>query len=203
MNDFSSPKSALATLLVAAGALTAGCASVGNPMGGRQSSAMGAAVAPGPARGQAADQLTLSERTFMAQAAKRAMYEMQVSRLAVDRATDPRVRAYAQELATYSVQANSELGHLMRARGITRPAGLPADKATKLHRLAALRPSPNFDLGYVRVVGVEDHQATIAMYERARHEARDPDLQAWIDKTLPVLRSQLAAARDLAGNLAG
>ena len=139
----------------------------------------------------------------MAQAAKRAMYDLEVSRLAIDRAIDPRVRSYAQNLATYSVQANSELGHLMRARGLARPAALPADKATKLHRLAALRPSPDFDLGYVRVVGVEDHQATIAMYERARRESRDPDLQAWIDRTLPLLRGQLAAARSLVGNLAG
>ena len=200
MNDFPTRQSRLAALLLAAGALAAGCATVGNPMGARQGSAMGAPLA---ARSAATDQLTLAERTFMAQAVKRAMYDLEVSRLAVDRAIDPRVRSYAQQLATYSVQANSELGHLMRARGVARPATLPADKATKLHRLAALRPSPDFDLGYVRVVGIEDHQATIAMYERARREATDPDLQAWIDKTLPLLRNQLAAARSLAGTLAG
>jgi putative membrane protein len=204
MNDCSSRQRCLAALLLAAGTLVAGCATVGVPLYGPEASAMGAPVGPKPERGAATpDGLTLAERPFMSQAAKRAMYDLEVSRLAVDRAIDPRVRTYAQKLATYSVQANSELGHLMRARGVARPAALPADKATKLHRLAALRPSPDFDLGYVRVVGVEDHQATIAMYERARRECRDPDLQAWIDKTLPLLRGQLAAARNLAGSLAG
>ena len=204
MKDCSLRQPGLAALLLATGALIGGCATVRTSLDAPPVSARGAPLADEQARGAAApDQLTQAERTFMAQAAKRAMYDLQVSRLAVDRAIDPRVRLYAQKLATYSVQANSELGHLMRARGLARPAALPADQATKLHRLAALRPSPDFDLGYVRVVGVEDHEATIAMYERARREARDPDLQAWIDKTLPLLRGQLAAARNLAGSLAG
>jgi putative membrane protein len=111
------------------------------------------------------------------------------------------VRLYAQALVNQRAQASNELAGLMRAKRVPRPGGLPADKATKLHRLAALRPSPDFDLGYVRVVGVEDQTATIALFERARREARDRDLKAWIDRMLPVLRGDLAAAQNLAGGV--
>jgi len=182
--------------------LASGCSSVS--LEGRHTATMGGPVAATPAHAAPApEQLTLAERTFMSQAVSRAMYETEVSRLAAERAMDPRVRSYAQALAAHNAQVINELGAMMRAKGVPRPAGLAADKATKLHRLAALRPSPNFDLGYSRVVGVEDHQATIALYERARRYAMNRDLKAWIDKTLPVLRNQLAAAQALTGQLAG
>lgn len=192
----------MACVPVLAALLAAGCSSL--PLEGRHTASMGAPVAAKPAGAVAApEQLTLAERTFMSQAVSRAMYETEVSRLAADRAIDSRVRSYARMLAGHSSRVSNELGAMMRTRGVPRPAGLAADKATKLHRLTALRPSANFDLGYARVVGVEDHQATIALYERARRYAMDRDLKAWIDKTLPVLRSHLAAAQALTGQLAG
>jgi putative membrane protein len=180
--------------------LAAGCASPGNGpavvmVAGRPAPAAVAPAAP--------ERLSASERSFMTNAATRAMYEVEVSRLAVERATSPKVRAYAQSLLAHRLQVSSELGGLMRAKGVQRPSGLPADKSTKLHRLAALRPSPNFDEGYVRVVGIEDQSANIALFERVRRDAQDRDLKAWIERTLPLLRGDLAAARSLAGQLVG
>jgi putative membrane protein len=202
MNNFPARKACLGCLPILAALLAAGCSSV--PLEGRHTATMGGPVAAAPSHAAAApEQLTLAERTFMSQAVSRAMYETEVSRLAAERAMDPRVRSYAQTLAGHNTRVINELGAMMRAKGVPRPAGLAADKATKLHRLAALRPSPNFDLGYSRVVGIEDHQATIALYERARRYAMNHDLKAWIDKTLPVLRNQLAAAQALTGQLAG
>jgi putative membrane protein len=204
MNDRSLPKSCLAPVLVLLAALTAGCTTPPTPTAAHQPATMGGPQGVKPAAGVVvAEQLTAAERSFMTQALNRATYEVEVSRLAADRATDPRLRSYALMVANFSSQANNELAAMMRAKGVPRPSGLSADKATKLHRLAALRPSPDFDLGYARVVGVEDHQSTIALYERARRDARDRDLRAWIDKTLPVLRNHLAAAQNLAGRLAG
>jgi putative membrane protein len=202
MTNFRALQSCLTCLATSVTLLAAGCSSVA--LDGRHTASMGGPVAAKPAHGVAGpEQLTVAERTFMSQAVSRAMYEVEVSRLAADRALDPRVRSYAQMLANHSAQVGTELGAMMRAKGVPRPAGLAADKATKLHRLASLRPSPNFDLGYARVVGVEDHQAAIALYERARRYTMDRDLKAWIDKTLPVLRNQLAAAQALSGMLAG
>jgi putative membrane protein len=202
MNEFASRQAPLVSLPLLAVLLMAGCSSV--PLEGRHTASMGAPVAAGPPHREAeSERLTLAERTFMSQAVSRAMYEVEVSRLAADRAIDPRVRSYAKAVAGHGAQVSSELGAMMKAKGVPRPAGQAADKATKLHRLAALRPSPNFDLGYARVVGVEDHQATIGLYERARRYTKDRDLKAWIDKTLPVLRSELAAAQTLLGHMAG
>jgi putative membrane protein len=202
MSDLPLHRLSLVSFPLLASLWVAGCTSV--PLDGRHTAAMGAPVAAAATRAPAApEQLTLAERTFMGQAVSRAMYEVEVSHLAADRAVDPRVRSYAKALASHGAQVGNELGAMMKAKGVPRPAGLAADKATKLHRLAGLRPSPDFDLGYARVVGMEDQQATIALYERARRYTQDRELKAWIDKALPVLRNQLAAAQMLVGQLAG
>lgn len=173
---------------------------------------MGMTQAPPPASPPAgatvagatvAGRITPAERDFMVRTAAQGLYEVEVSQLAAQRALDPNVRAYAQMMVSHHARANRELAALMKVKGVTAPRGLSADKATKLHRLASLPRSSGFDNGYVRVVGVEDHRASIAQFERARREATDRDLQAWIDRTLAVLREHLSAAQNLASTLAG
>lgn len=178
----------LASCAALLAALLPGCAPVGGPP-----------AAPAVV----ASALDADERAFMDQIASDWLYEIEVSRLAASRSLDPRVRSYAELLARQHAQANGELGGMMRARGLAVPVALPADKAAKLRQLASLRPSAEFDAGYVRVVGIEDHRAAIGRFERAQREVRDRDLRRWIDKILPRLREQLATALKLAGALGG
>jgi putative membrane protein len=144
-----------------------------------------------------------ADRNFLDQVSRLVLYETEVSRLAANRATTPRVRTYAQWLANRRAQGSSELAALLRSRGVASLNGLPADKATKLQRLAALPPSVDFDRGFVRVVGIEERQSTIALFERTRRTTADRELRAWIDRTLASLRTELTAAQDIAGTLAG
>jgi putative membrane protein len=146
---------------------------------------------------------TAVERDFVMKVVAQGMYEVEVSRLAAERALDRGVREYAQTLVRQHGQSNNELVAMMSARGIAPPPGLAADKATKLHKLAALPRSDAFDNGYVRVVGVEDHRAAIAMFEKARHDVRDPQLRDWIDRTLGIMRNHLAMAQSLVASMNG
>ena len=173
--------------LAAAAVLAAGCAPLKGP------ATQPAVVSAVPA----------SQPELLSQLSVNGLYEIEVSRLAVHRATSPRVRALAQTVASHRAQSRQQLTALMRARGVPVPAQLPRDKAGKLQRLQALRPSADFDAAYVRVVGVEDHEATITLLERARRDTRDAALASWIDRTLPVLRRDLQAAQQVAGQIAG
>ncbi|AMO24463.1 hypothetical protein UC35_18505 [Ramlibacter tataouinensis] len=146
---------------------------------------------------------TTAERDFAVQVVSKGLYEIEVSRLAAVRAMNASVRAYAQSMAAHHTQLNSELVALMDARGVVPPHNLPDDKAAKLQRLASLPSSEAFDLAYIRVVGVEDHQEVIAAFEKARGEVRDPELRAWMERTLPMLRGHLSQAQTIAGQLAG
>jgi putative membrane protein len=147
--------------------------------------------------------LSAAEREFATRVATQGFYEVEVSRLATERAVNSGVRAYAQMMVNFHTQANNELVALMSAKGVTPPKGLAADKKEKLHRLASLPRSADFDNGYVRVVGIEDNRTNIAVFERARRETKDRDLLAWIDRSLLAMRNQLAAAQSLVGTLDG
>jgi putative membrane protein len=181
--------------IAAAGVLLAACAS---PPG--LDMRMGAAQSPALLVGKP---FTAAERDFVTKVAARGMYEVEVSRLAAERAINPNVRNYAQTLVAQHTQANEELVALMSAHGVVPPKGLAADKATKLHRLASLPRSDAFDNGYIRVVGIEDHRADIAMFDKARRDVRDRDLRAWIERTVALMRDHLSMAERIAGSLQG
>jgi putative membrane protein len=106
-------------------------------------------------------------------------------------------------MVTHHTQMNNEIIALMSARGIAPPKGLAADKATKLHRLAALDRSDAFDNGYIRVVGVEDHRNAIAMFEKARRDVRDRELRSFIERSLATMRMHLQLAQGVVAGMQG
>ena len=191
-------------LLTLALALVAGCSSV--PLGptpavvapsATPTAPQAAAPAPGPA------QFTAAERSFAYRVALKNEYEIEVSKLAVGKALSPAVRELAQTMLSQQSRLNDELAAIMNAHGMHSPKGLPADRATKLHRLAGLPRSEAFDNGYVKVIGIEDRRSAIAMFEKARRSVRDRDLRAYIDRSLAVLHSHLAMAQGVAASMSG
>jgi putative membrane protein len=182
-------------VLAALAGTFAGCSSITQP-DMRMGAAPARVVAP-------ATPFTAVERDFVTRIAARTVYEIEVSKLAADRAVSPAVRDYARRLAQDDTLMNDELVVLMAAHGVAPPKGLAADKSDKLHRLASVPRGDAFDNGYIRVVGVEDRRKAIAMFERARQNVRDRDLRAWIDRSLTVMRVHLANAQGIASSLAG
>jgi putative membrane protein len=187
---------AVRTFVLAAGALAlAGCAALNSPDMRMGAGPPTAVVATRP--------FNAAERDFVTKVAAKTVYEIEVSKLAAERAVSPAVRDYAQRLVQQQTLMNNELVALMSAHGVSPPRGLAADKATKLHRLAAVPRSDAFDNGYIRVVGIEDHRAAIASFEKARRDVRDRDLRAWIDRSITILRVHLANAQGVLSSLAG
>ena len=158
---------------------------------------------PEPTAHVASTPLNAAERDFVTKVANRTVYEIEVSKLAAERASSPAVRDYAEAIIAQHSRMNDELVRLMSAHGVAPPKGLAADKATKLHRLAALPRSEAFDNGYIRVVGIEDHRRAITNFEKARPIVKDRELRAWIDRWLVAMRTQLANAQGVAQSLAG
>jgi putative membrane protein len=185
-------------------ALAAGGCTTPSPAPGKPAPVAANKHAPAPAAAShepaAPPRFTTAERMFASAAAANSLYEVEASRLALARAANPQVKAYAQMVVDQLTQANHALAALMRAKGMTPPRGLAADKLTKLHRLTELNEA-NFDKGYVRSVGIDDHQADVARFERASREANDHELKAWIGKVLPTLRGHLEAAQKTAAAL--
>ncbi len=179
------------------------CAGVGLHAAGTPSiEALDAAASSGtvvsPDTSTTSTPLAANDRSFVIKAAGGGLYEVEVSQLAGQKASDPAVKSYAAMLVKQHAQANEELKQLAASKGMALPAKPPREKQAAIDRLAKMKGTA-FDRQYVRMVGISDHQADIKLFEKASQNARDAELKAWIDKTLPTLREHLQAARNLPG----
>ena len=189
-------------LTLAGAAALAGCASYRAGMGANTSTVATTTTttvtrtAPVPARLAAAD------LQFVAIAAGSGMYEAEAARVASSRANDAQVRGYVQMLLDHHTASNDELMALLSAKGHRVAPGLPPSLQARITTLSGLTGAP-FDREFMRTTGVQDHMAAVAAFEEGRRTVADRDLQAYIDKTLPVLRSHLQEAQNISGRLAG
>ena len=150
----------------------------------------------------AAARLSADDLQFVAVAAGAGMYEVEAARLAATRAANAQVRGYAQMLVEHHTANNNELTTLVGSKGHRIAPGLPAPLQQKVAMLSGLNGA-DFDREFIRNTGVADHRAAIAAFEQNRTKVDDRDLQAFIDRTLPTLRTHLQQAQDIAGRMAG
>ena len=140
--------------------------------------------------------LASDDRAFIKQAAGAGIYEVEASKLAVQKAQSPQVRKFAQMLVQQHTVANAQLKSLAEDKSYTFPVEMPSAKRSTLASLSQSSGAA-FDTAYVQQVGIKDHKTDIKHFETAARSAKDPDLKAWAGNTLPSLKEHLAAAEAL------
>jgi putative membrane protein len=143
------------------------------------------------------DQLSRGDRRFIEDAAGDGMYEVQAGQLAASKAQSPDVKAFANKMVGDHEQANNELVQLANAKKVELPAAPPRGKRHETEKLGK-KSGADFDKMFV-AASIKDHEKDIKKFEKASGKVKDPQLKAWIDKTLPVLREHLAMAQKLKG----
>ena len=139
------------------------------------------------------------DREFVTKAAEGGQQEVMMAQMAVDKASNPDVKQFAQRLVDDHSKANEELKTLASSKGLT----LPAENATKTQKMKndmGKHSGAMFDREYMKDM-IKDHQKDIAMFEREARDGRDSDVKAWAEKTLPTLREHLQMAREVAGKV--
>jgi putative membrane protein len=140
----------------------------------------------------ASDKSGADPATFVKKAALGGMTEVETSKLAVDKAQDPQVKSFAQQMVTDHTAANEELKSLAQKKGWTLPTKLDAEHKAIVQKLGA-KSGANFDAAYSKQM-MQDHEKTVALFKGAA-QSSDADLAQWARKTLPTLEKheQLAA----------
>ncbi|MDB5945723.1 MAG: hypothetical protein JWQ33_749 [Ramlibacter sp.] len=143
--------------------------------------------------------LDRADRKFIEKAANDGMLEVEVAKLATSKASSQDVKSYASTLVDDHTKANSELAQLANSKGVELPAGPSHGGRRDIEKLGKLSGG-SFDKTFVKKFGVDDHKKDVKDYEKESRNAKDPELKAWVDKTLPTLRAHLEAANRLAQN---
>lgn len=157
------------------------------------------AVACGAAFAQNA-QLDKKDREFLEKAATGDMLEIEAGKMAEQKAQSADVKAFGSMLSTDHSAHSEELKALAQKKGVTLPTALPKKDQKKIDKMAKAK---DFDKTFVHEQGVEDHKHDIKDYEKASKNAKDPDVKALAEKTLPTLQKHLQTAEGLEKSLKG
>jgi putative membrane protein len=134
------------------------------------------------------------DQRFVMEAAKGGMAEVELGKVAADKATSPDVKKFGQRMADDHGKANDELKTLAQNKNITLPTTLdPQHKAT-VDRLSKLSGEA-FDRAYMQEM-LRDHRKDVSEFRTESKAGKDPDVKAWAAKTLPTLDEHLKMAQD-------
>jgi putative membrane protein len=140
-------------------------------------------------------QLTEADREFVNKAAIGGVAEVELGRVAIQRAARPSVKSFGERMVTDHGRANAELATLARSKGMDVSNTLDVSHQAMRDRLSGLSGA-DFDRAYMSEM-VRDHTEDVAAFERAAQAATDADVKAYAARSLPMLREHLALARQV------
>jgi len=145
---------------------------------------------PAAQRDQPMDQMWTRE------AAMGGMFEVQLSQLAVQKATSPEIKQFAQKLIDDHTKANQQLMQVAQSKKIDLPSQLDDMHKEKLAKFQK-KEGQNFDKCYINHVTAE-HVHDILSYRDASQDLRDPELKQFASQQLPTLQQHYQHAARLA-----
>jgi len=141
------------------------------------------------------DQKPSADQHFVTDAAVGGMAEVELGKLAADKAANADVKKFGQRMADDHGKANDELKSLAQSRQITLPSAIDAKHKATIDRLSKLSGEA-FDRAYVEEM-LKDHQKDVAAFRTESKSGKDPEVKAWAGKMLPTLEEHLKMVQDL------
>lgn len=148
---------------------------------------------------QSTQKLTKSDKKFIDRAVTNSMAEVELGRLAQEKATNPAVRQYAEQMVRDHSQASQELKDMAQSKGVQPPSTLDKKDQSTIRSLRDLSGA-EFDKRYVRAT-IEHHRNDVTAMNKEAKRAKDPDLKNWISETLPTVENNLRTAQNITSQL--
>ncbi|ALJ01280.1 hypothetical protein DC20_06775 [Rufibacter tibetensis] len=129
---------------------------------------------------------SITEATFLTEAASSGMMEVQLGKLALDRSANSEVKKFAQMMVDHHTKANQELTTIASGMNLTLPTTLLEDHQKIVDKLSKLTGS-EFDEKYMDEMETA-HERDIALFEVVSNGAPTTSVRAFAIRTLPTLR---------------
>ena len=129
----------------------------------------------------------LSDEKFVEKAALSNMAEVELSKVALEKAQSPQVRDFAKQMIKDHTAASTELKSIAQSKNLAVPADLDREHQEKLTDLRGLSGA-DFDAKYLGTME-KDHEKAVTLFTAAAADQKlDKQLQQFAAKTLPILR---------------
>src|SRR5262245_44790200 len=132
---------------------------------------------------------------FVQRIAADVLAEVQLGRLAAQRATRPEVRELAKTLADEQSKAYDDLKAIAAQKKFTLPSEPRSEQKAQIAQLEALSGAA-IDEAYLTAT-TESRTRAVALFDDAADAWGDPDVKTWAARLLPTLKQRLARAREL------
>jgi putative membrane protein len=142
--------------------------------------------------------LSPGDREFINKAAAGNLMEVQAGKLAAQRGLAPAVKSFGQQMVSDHTAANESLKSLADSKQMPLTDTISPEDHTLLGKLEGLNGT-EFDKTYSQMM-VKDHTTDISEFEKAYKKAKDPDVKAYAQQTLPTLRHHLMMVNQLNSN---
>lgn len=133
-----------------------------------------------------------SDQHFVMEAAKGGLAEVELGKLAAEKASSEDVKKFGQRMVDDHGKANDELKSLAQSKNITLPTAPDSKDKAKMDRLSKLSGEA-FDRAYMQEM-VKDHKKDVNEFRTESKSGKDPEIKSWASKTLPTLEEHLTMA---------
>ena len=172
--------------------------------------AMALALAAGPALAQTKSatettatttqaDLSQQDRDFAKKAAQGGLMEVELGKLASDKASSQDVKKFGQRMVDDHSKANSQLKQVAEKKTLDLPTQLSDAHKQMKERLSGLS-GEQFDRQYMQEM-VKDHKEDVELFRKQADQGQDADLKRFASETLPILEQHLQLAQDIAAGM--
>lgn len=125
--------------------------------------------------------LSDKDKSFMKEAAKGGMMEVEMGKMAQQKGKSPEVKKIGSTMVADHTKANNELMAIAKTKGVD----LSKEKA-KSHSIK----DENFDKDYLDMM-VKGHEKNLAAFQAEAKDGTDADVKAFANKTSKVIKKHL------------
>ena len=136
---------------------------------------------------------------FVFDAARGGLAEVELGRLAADRAQNAEVKKFAERMVNDHTKAGDELKSIAQSKGIRLPEEIEAKDRALINRLSKLNGAA-FDRAYMQAM-VSDHVKDVNEFKKTSTKAKDADVKSWASATLPTLEDHLKMIEDISAKM--
>ena len=140
-----------------------------------------------------ATSVSSSDRKFMEKAAEGGLAEVQLGKLAAEKASAPEVKQFGQRMVDDHTKANDQLKQVATSKGVNLPTELDRSTQREMDKLSKLSGA-EFDREYMKHM-VSDHKKDVSEFKTESTRAKDPDVKQFASATLPTLQQHLELAQ--------
>ena len=131
----------------------------------------------------------VASSNFVQKAAMSDQFEIESSKLALQKATDPQIKQFAQQMIDEHSKSSDKLKMTLQSAGanISPPAGLTLDAKHKalMDKLQAAS-GKDFDRLYIQIQR-DGHEEALALFRKYSKDGEEASLKTFAQETLPVI----------------